>query len=440
MQIGVIWAQYGPYHFARVSVLRQLALPARVHAIELADRTSYYQWDRSTHAKEVTTLYPGVQAEELTFREVFLRARKTFAELNLEVCFLPSYSPRPSLAALLAAKSLGIRTVMMNDSHAGTARARGLAAVLKRGLVGLFDAALVAGIPHKRYFVGLGLPQDSVLTGYDAVDNDYFAKRAVEVRGQSSGFSCHYELPKHYFLSLGRFVAKKNLNTLIRAYRLFLDTSAERKTDLVMVGAGEEEAKLRCLCTALNLPVYDHDPGRNARRLLDFAPRAPGIHFYGFRQIEENPVFYALADGFILPSLWEEWGLVVNEAMASSLPVVVSETAGCAEDLLEAGPPEESLSPSVRSLADKYALGTRVRRNGFVFDPNSCEELSRVMLCLEESLEVRAAMGSCSRQLVQKFSCENFARNAIRAAEAALRRGRGPARECSLEIAVGGGN
>lgn len=58
------------------------------------------------------------------------------------------------------------------------------------------------------------------------------------------------------------------------------------------------------------------------------------VFFYGFRQIEENPVFYALAEAFILPSLKEEWGLVVNEAMACSLPVIVSRTAGCAEDLL----------------------------------------------------------------------------------------------------------
>jgi len=60
------------------------------------------------------------------------------------VCFLPSYSPRQSLAALLAAKSIGIRTVMMNESHAGTARAARLDTWIKRRLVSLFDAALVA--------------------------------------------------------------------------------------------------------------------------------------------------------------------------------------------------------------------------------------------------------------------------------------------------------
>ena len=144
------------------------------------------------------------------------------------------------------------------------------------------------------------------------------------------------------------------------------------------------------------------------------------MHFYGFRQIEENPLFYALADAFILPSLWEEWGLVVNEAMASGLPVVVSETVGCAEDLLKPGSPRVPINLSAHQSARLTRLAGRIRQNGFVFNPNSVESLADVLIFLEEDSMIRQYMGKASGELVREFSCENFARNALLAAQAAF--------------------
>jgi glycosyltransferase involved in cell wall biosynthesis len=105
--------------------------------------------------------------------------------------------------------------------------------------------------------------------------------------------------------------------------------------------------------------------------------------------------------------------LVVNEAMASGLPVVVSKAAGCAEDLLEPWKWTENYPESI---------GTREQRhmNGFVFDPSSVEELSQVMRILEAAPDLRWAMGAASRRIVEKFSCENFARNALLAAQVAM--------------------
>ena len=202
------------------------------------------------------------------------------------------------------------------------------------------------------------------------------------------------------------------------------------------------------------------------------------VYFYGFRQIEENPVFYALAEVFVLPSLKEEWGLVVNEAMAAGLPVIVSRTAGCAEDLLPgseqvtgdvwrvtsgeqeadaragrsmehgAGPParrpygsERSMesgenaaslnvaygpSPAIRPTVQRSTLNSlEERSNGFVFDPSSVDALSEALRRIADPLNPQrstlnaAAMGRRSREIVAKFSCENFARQALSAARAA---------------------
>jgi hypothetical protein len=140
----------------------------------------------SAIAEGLQTLCAGTD-EAASLVQVFFRARKLFKREGVTVVFVPSYSPARFLAIFAAAKSLGLRTVMMNESHAGTERATGWKRWIKRQIVRQFDAALVGGEPHKRYFAGLGIPEDKIFTGYDAVDNDFFASRASEVRAADQG-------------------------------------------------------------------------------------------------------------------------------------------------------------------------------------------------------------------------------------------------------------
>jgi glycosyltransferase involved in cell wall biosynthesis len=145
------------------------------------------------------------------------------------------------------------------------------------------------------------------------------------------------------------------------------------------------------------LPIYDKKGVGIDPQPSTLEHKLPGVHFYGFRQVEENPVFYALADAFILPSLWEEWGLVVNEAMASGLPVIVSKTAGCATDLVQEGV------------------------NGFTFDPGNVEQLAQLMRQISALKSFRLSeFGDASRKIISNWGCDVFAHNANRAAEAAI--------------------
>jgi glycosyltransferase involved in cell wall biosynthesis len=420
--MAILWMQYGPYHFARARAFKQLADPVQTHALELANHSRDYAWSRPTESVKLITLCPGRMSEQLSFATVFRSTRRCLKELGVQVCLLPAYSPMQPLAALLAAKSLGIKTVMMNESHAGTARTGRVGTLVKRHLVGMFDAALVGGAPQKRYFTSLGIPEERIFIGYDAVDNDYFFQRANDIRSRQDETRVRYGLPKHYFLSLGRFVAKKNLGMLLRAYRKFLDATPNSETHLVMVGSGEEEPSLRALCEELRLPTHHAaNVGRSGTQgMAAPSTKKPGVHFYGFRQIDENPCFYALADAFVLPSVHEEWGLVVNEAMASGLPVVVSEAAGCAEDLLENGRPRSVGLNGALEASLQNGISGRIRRNGFIFDPASVEEIAAILGIMDSQKEMRQAMGMASRQIVEKFSCRSFAENALLAAQTAL--------------------
>jgi glycosyltransferase involved in cell wall biosynthesis len=398
MKVAIAWASFGPYHHARLKAVSDLLGEKSVLGIQISNCNQTYNWKvEGNGSSNLVSVFEERPAEDAPLLPLFFRLIKIFRSEKPDVCFVPSYWPANAAVILFAAKLTGCRCVMMNETHGGTARSAGIKHLVKKILLKMFDAGFVGGAPHRRYFVSLGLPMEKIFTGYDAVDNDYFARRAEEARSQKSEVRSRYGLPEHYFLNLGRFVAKKNLAVLIRAYHQFLYANPLTATHLVMVGSGEENPKLRALCDELQLPVYDRTKPESESRKPEIANEMPGVHFYGFRQIEENPVFYALADAFILPSLWEEWGLVVNEAMASGLPVIVSKTAGCAEDLIREGV------------------------NGFTFDPSDVEELAQLMLKLSTlNSEHSTMMGDASRDIISRWGCDNFAKNAMRAAEAAL--------------------
>ena len=197
--LAVCFGQFGPYHHARVAALQRAAVAqgVRVVPVQIASATATYAWKSEQEdgpcgvvsppqAEGLRTLCEGVE-EAAWPVEVFLKARKLFREEKVEVAFLPSYSPARYFALLAAAKLLGIRTVMMNESHAGTEQATGWKRWIKRQIVKQFDAALVGGEPHKRHFASLGIPADKIFTGYDAVDNALFAAKADEVRSMEQG-------------------------------------------------------------------------------------------------------------------------------------------------------------------------------------------------------------------------------------------------------------
>lgn len=421
-KIIVVWGMWGPYHCRRLETLRchARALGHEVVGVSLFSGSAAYQWSSPELPDGV--LHVNVGSDETRLPVTRLGTLLSLpGRLSADVALLPSYG-HWSLVLNLGVRIAGGHVVMMNDTHAGTAQARGLKALFKRRVVSSFDAGFVAGKPQRRYFASLGMPSERIFTGYDVVDNDYFADQAAQARTNRDEVRRQYDLPERYFLSLGRFVAKKNLRVLIRAYRQFLDANSASDIHLVMVGSGDDDASLRALCSELNLPVYEkskangHTNGR-ANSNLDVPPAKPGVHFYGFRQISENPGFYALAEAFILPSLYDEWGLVVNEAMACGLPVVVSKTAGCAEDLLEPAPYED-LSAETRSPAG--SVQQNLRSNGLIFDPQSSDELSAALLFLNSNPDLCSKMGEASKTIIEKFSCQAFAENALLAARVAM--------------------
>jgi glycosyltransferase involved in cell wall biosynthesis len=122
----------------------------------------------------------------------------------------------------------------------------------------------------------------------------------------------------------------------------------------------------------------------------------PNVIMPGFMNQDQLPSAYAAADLFVLPSAFNEtWGLVVNEAMNFSLPVIVSDQVGCGKDLVRPG------------------------WNGFVFDHTSERELADRMVELAQDAQLRQTFGANSARLVTEYSVSHCAEGIVQAGRAA---------------------
>nr|WP_319250264.1 glycosyltransferase [uncultured Celeribacter sp.] len=371
MKIAILFDNFGPYHIAR---LRALNAHCDLLALEVHAHSAEYSWSAEPVVPfNKVTLCPRKTGKKwLKLRRKLTDALSGFRP---DVVLIPGWSSKAALEMLLWASRQGVPAVLMSDSQEIDFPRNQIKEGLKKVILTGYSAALVAGSPHAEYVKKLGIPANAIRMGYDVVDNDYFAQGAIEATSKQYK---RQGLPKHFFLSVARFVEKKNLPILIKAYSQYherLDRS-EVPIDLVLLGDGELRDDLHQLARSLRVDRY--------------------IHFNGFRQYSELPLFYGLAHTFILPSLVEQWGLVVNEAMASGLPVLVSDRCGAKSDLVQEGV------------------------NGFTFPPDDITALADRMLSMARlPAEKMNMMKYNSRRIIDDWTLEKFCESVMELSEIA---------------------
>src|SRR6266487_3765140 len=330
--IAVDFHHIGPYHHARLNAAADRLAATGIEwsakgydSWGAADAPACYQ--KISLFPEATDNHPGKS-------ELWRAFWSALEQADPDVVAVNGWNNFGSLVAANCCVDRGIPRVVMSESARGDEPRTWWKEIIKRRIVNLYSAALVGGQRHVEYLVELGVPRDRIFTGYDVVDNAYFARRTLEIRnshlrrgyGGQAAFEIRkkYGLPETYFLASARFIEKKNLTRLIRAYAEYRERSqGDEPWNLVMLGDGPMRETLNSQLATLNLH--------------------PHVHLPGFKQYDELPVYYALANAFVHPSTTEQWGLVVNEAIASGLPVIVSDRCGCVPEL--------------------------VNGNGFIFDP-----------------------------------------------------------------------
>lgn len=233
----------------------------------------------------------------------------------------------------------------------------------KKRFVERSTAFLVPGSAAGQYLLELGVCESQIYVAPNAVDNDFYARHACLARQQTGEIRRKFDLPERYFVCVGRIVPDKGVFDLLRAYER-LAVEIRKDVGLVFVGDGGARVELAAA-------VAKVAPGR--------------IRLLGFLHREQLASVYGLAEALVFPTHTDTWGLVVNEAMASGLPVLVSDVAGCAVDLV------------------------RPDWNGFVLPRSDVEKWSEAMRLVAEGRELRQTMGRNSESRIREFSPVNWA-------------------------------
>jgi glycosyltransferase involved in cell wall biosynthesis len=234
---------------------------------------------------------------------------------------------------------------------------------LKTKFVRGCDSFVVPGKSSREYLKTYGAPSAKILTAPNAVDTQLFAQRAILIRRDAAMHRQALRLPERFFLFAGRLVREKGIFDLLHAYDA-LPPELRAEVGLVFVGDGGARSALEKRAAAIH-------PG--------------SIQLAGFAQREHLAAYYALADAFVFPTHTDPWGLVVNEAMACGLPVITSDAAGCAADLVEDG------------------------WNGCVVSAGNIVQLTSAMNNLARDAELRSLMGRRSQERIQQYSPEAWA-------------------------------
>ena len=380
--IVLIWTKFLPYHLARIQHLRPCleGRGYRLTAIEVASKDSLYPFPETEPSGtfNYVSIFPGASYRALNPLRIHGRIYKTIAGLHPDFTLSPS-TPFPSgMATLRYALAHGTHATIMDDAWEYSDRRGWLVKAMKRQIHKNIDAAFVPAPSHAAYYENLGIPRDRQTYGVDVVDNNYFASHAKQARWSGQTLRERYSLPEKYFLFVGRLINRKGVDRLVAAYRLYRRRNPQGGWGLVIVGEGDEKDQLRAM-----------------------AKDEPGVIFAGAKFGDELCIYYGLASALVLPSEVETWGLVINEAMASGLPVLVSQRCGCATTLVAEG------------------------ENGWSFPPHDVEALSRRMeeLALLEPSQY-AEMSARSEEIISQWSLDTFV-NGVLAAISLPRRQRG---------------
>ena len=377
--VAILFDRFGPYHLAR---LRAAAQQLRVTGIEFFGRSADYAWDPVDTPDDFrcVTLFPDADRSTVPAREMRDRTFDGLSTCRPDAVALPGWAHPGSLSALQWCLDQSCPAIIMSATAAQDFDRVWWKEAAKRRVVAQCSAGLVGGPAHRDYLSALGLSADCIFLGYDVVDNDHFADGAATARAEAARERAARNLPKRYFLASNRFVPKKNLPRLIEAFATYRQHAPSNAAwELVLLGDGEERPAVETAC---------HTHGVTE-----------AVHLPGFKQYNDLPAYYGLAGAFVHASTREQWGLVVNEAMAAGLPVIVSNRCGCAETLVEPG------------------------GNGYIFDPYDIEALAGHLLHIAHGPVDRAAMGARSCEIISNWRPATFGTAMRRAVETACAEG-----------------
>ena len=341
-RVAVLFSRLSGYMLACLKTLK------REHDVELL----IFRWKPTTAAPFDAHLFDWI--ETLHDKDGY-SSDSIVAELaafDPDAILMSGWMDRDYLHAARQFRKRGVTVVAGCDTQwRGTLRQRVASVVASQYLHPAIDVLWVSGERQRTYARHLGYAGETCWEGCYACDWDRFGKAYQPERAAT-----------RTFLYVGRFVEVKGLDTLLQAYRAYR-TAAKEPWDLMCIGAGP---------------------------LLPMLEGEAGVVLPGFVQPEQLPDLMAKAGAFVLPSRWEPWGVVVQEAAATGLPVICSDVCGA----------------SVHLVREHY--------NGFLFESGNVGQLTRLLQYVAALPEgALRSMGAASHALSKQYTPERWARQFV---------------------------
>jgi glycosyltransferase involved in cell wall biosynthesis len=363
MNIVITHTDFRIYWQARLNALSRFLHDRNISLdiVEIADSGSHYDFSGRVHkySDKWHCLFPNKRIEEVNPHVANKRLREKLDELSPDIVIAGAIAFFSGAAAVRWATENRKKVIIFDDARLQDIPRSAYVNYIKRRIFTCINAVFCPSSASNETFNFFGVKNEQIFYGVDTIDNLFW---------QDTKMANHLgDLPETYFLTIGRQIPIKNFLFLLKAYSEYVNRSENENLNpyhLVIIGSGTEHNNLVQFALTKQLKT---------------------IHFLPPMSQEVLKEVYKKASVFILPSTRETWGLVVNEAMASGLPVLVSNQAGCASTLIKEG------------------------INGYSFSPENLQELSTLLLKMHKlSLTERESMGQKSIEIISEWGLDRF--------------------------------
>lgn len=363
-----LWAHYKAIIFNELQKIFSQNPEDKLLVVQIAlvekSRVNLGDSDLSIHQYPYKLLHKGT-LEDVGLWERISGTIKAIHDFKPTVVNLTGYYDVASWAILVYCKINSIKTVLSNESTAGDHSRSNIKEFIKSIIIKQFDGFFNFGTLSKEYLLSLGGKPEQMLVNRNCVDNSVIRSIYDKSIINRVAEQQRLDLSAKNFIFVGRLIDYKNLFHFLEAFAM-AQNSSHQDWGVIILGDGELKNDLQNFVLEKNIKKISFQKG------------------VSWQQV---PKYLALSDVLVLPSYSEPWGLVVNEAMACGMPILVSEKCGCAIDLVQNG------------------------ENGFTFPPENLEELSNLLLKFMalNKIDLRR-MGKISEQIIQIYSPENVGR------------------------------
>ncbi|HMB80685.1 MAG TPA: glycosyltransferase [Vicinamibacterales bacterium] len=302
---------------------------------------------------------------------------RAIANTSPDVVMITGWYSLTLVRALFACRRLGVPTLYRGDSHLLSGPRgwkRPLWTLKTHVLLRQFDGFLSPGVRVKEYLQWYGVPAHRIFQVPHAVDNEMFAAAAAPYHDPvvRAAARRRWGIDPDAFVTLfvGKLVKSKRPLNVVRAV-----ARLPAGTTLIVVGSGPLEGEVRAEAARLGV----------------------ALKMVGFLNQSELGEPYGLADCLALPSDFPEtWGLVINEALATGLPCVVSEAVGCAPDLIREG------------------------ETGYVYPLDDVDALTKTLALVRDRKAARYDWGPACRALANRYSYDAMTAGVVRACRSVI--------------------